>query len=327
VGVLKLALEKGNNMRAKKEFILLFIVIVALIFYLIFRSANKTHYEIPDIPEIAGKDISKIEISKANASIILNKKDNAWRIAPEGYLADTSKIETMLKVIEAFKLTTLVSEKKSDHLFDLTDDKKITIKVWADEILKLDFEMGRPAPSWNHTFVKIAGNSNVYHAKGNFKSTFDLTVDKLRDTTVLSFDQNEIEKIEIISGKESIVFAKKSIPPEAEEQGKEGIVWETPDGKQADDSLTSSILPTLSNLKCTNYTDDQNKENYADAIYTVKLKGLKEYSLSIYKKASEDDKLYPAISSENDYPFLLSDSQADKIMKDPDEIIGKEKEE
>jgi len=320
-------------MRAKKEFILLFIIIIALIFYLVSRNANKTHYVIPIIPEIAGKDISKIEISKSNASIILNKKDNEWRIAPEKFLADASTIESMLKVIEEFELTTLVSEKKSDHLFDLTDDKKIIIKVWADEILKLDFEMGRPAPSWNHTFVRIAGVIGVYHAKGNFKSEFDLTADKLRDKTVLSFDLNEIKGIEIIWEKESIMLAKKTIPPKAEDQGDKKekapfavppaptVVWEDPDGKQADESVINSTLSALSNLTCQNYSDDEKKEDYSNAIHTVKLKGIKEYTLSIYNKAKEGDNTYPAISSENDYPFLLSDSQADKIMKDQKELM------
>ena len=132
VGVLRLAPERGNKMRAKKEFFFLFIVIIALIFYLIFRNTNRTYYELPLIPEVAGKDISKIEISKSDTSIVLNKKDIKWCIEPEEYPADESKIENMLKVIEAFELTTLVSEKKTDHLFDLTDDKKITIKVWTD---------------------------------------------------------------------------------------------------------------------------------------------------------------------------------------------------
>ncbi len=324
-------------MKAKKEFILLFIVIVALIFYLVSRNANKTHYVIPDIPEIAGKEITKIEIFKPSAPIILNKKDNEWRIAPEEYLADTSKIESMLKVIEEFELTTLVSEKKSEHLFDLTDDKKITIKVWADTMLKLDFDMGRPAPSWNHIFVKMAGDIGIYHAKGNFKSKFDLTVNTLRDKAVLSFDQNEIEGMELTKGKESIVLVKKTIPPKAEAQPEEKektpfeapptptIVWEDPDGKQADGSGITDILSTLSNLKCEKYTDDQKKESYSDAIYTVKLKGVKEYTLSIYKKAVDVEKTYPAISSENDYPFMLSDSQADKIMKDPSDITEEEK--
>jgi hypothetical protein len=304
--------------------------------YLFSRNGNKTHYQLPEIPVIAKNDVTKIEISKVDSAIILNKTDNKWYVLPEGYPADTDKVESMLKVIEEFKLETLVSEKESDHLFDLTDDKKSVIKVWADDTLKLDFEMGRPAPSWNHTFVRMTGDIRVYHAKGNFKTTFDQTVDKIRDKTALSFDQNEIERVEIIKGKETLVLTKKTIAPEAtdQEENKDNapaaptaptIVWENKDGKPADETKINGMLSTLSNLKCENYADDQKKENYTDAIYTLKLKGVKNYTLSIYNKVVEDGKIYPAVSSENDYPFLISDSQADKIMKSPDEIIEKGK--
>ena len=316
-------------MKAKKEYLLLVLVIIALSFYLFFRNSDKTHYELPDIPDVAGQEITKIEILKQAGAIVLNKKDNKWLISPEDYTADASKIESMVDVVEDFELETLVSEKKSDHLFDLTDDKKITIKIWAGETLKLVFEMGRPAPSWNHTFVRMAGDIRVYYAKGNFKAKFDLTVDKLRDKTVLVFDRTEIEGLEIIQGKESLMLAKNMMPQEAAGQEKDlktKTVWEDPNGRPAKESIINTMLSTLSNLECESYTDDREKGHFTNPLYTVKIKGVREYALAIFEKTDSKDKRYPAISSENDYSFLLSDSQAEKIMKGCDEIIEEEKE-
>ena len=313
-------------MKAKKEYLLLVLVIVALSFYLFFRNSDKTHYKLPDIPDIAGQEITKIEILKQAGAIVLNKKDNKWLISPEDYPADASKIESILDVVEDFELETLVSEKKSDHLFDLTDDKKITIKIWAGETLKLGFEMGRPAPSWNHTFVKMAGDIRVYHAKGNFKTKFDQTIENLRDKTVLAFDRTEIEGLEIIQGKESVILTRNMMPQEAAEQEKDlktKTVWEDPNGSPAKESMINTMLSTLSNLECESYTDDREKGHFTNLLYTVKIKGAQEYSLAIFEKTDSKDKSYPAKSSENDYPFLLSDSQAEKIMKGPDEIIEK----
>jgi len=321
-------------MKAKKEYILLAIVIIAVSLYLFSRNENKTHYQLPNIPVVDKKAITKIEISKADTAVILNKTDSKWLILPEGYPADTGKVESMLEVIEEFELETLVSEQKSDHLFDLTEDKKSTIRVWADDRLQLDFEMGRPAPSWNHTFVRMADDIRVYHAKGNFKSTFDLTVDTLRDKTVLSFEQNEIEGMEIIKGKETLVLAKKTTPPEPTDQAEGNgnapaappapkIGWETPDGQQAEESVINGMLSALTKLKCERYSDEQKKDSFTNPVYTVKMKGAQEYSLALFEKTDSEDKSRPATSSENDYPFLLSDSQADGIMKSQDEIIEK----
>ena len=54
-----MALEKGNKMKAKKEYILLAIVIIAMSFYLFSRNGNKTHYQLPDITVIDKKAITK----------------------------------------------------------------------------------------------------------------------------------------------------------------------------------------------------------------------------------------------------------------------------
>jgi hypothetical protein len=318
-------------MKAKKEFILLIIVIVALSLYLVFRTTDKTHYQLPDIPEIAKKEITKIEISKPDASIVLDKKDNTWLIAPKEYPADTGKVENMLDVITGFTLTALVSEAKSDHLYDLTDDKKITIKAWADDSLKLDFEMGRPAPSWNHTFVKLAGDSRVYHAEGKLKEKFDLTVDKLRDKVVLSFDLDEIVEIEITKGEKTIALAKKKSPVESIDKkadqektppdpAKTETNWENADGKRVDKPTVNTIISALSNLSCENYIEDKEKGDFTEPVFTVKLKGAQEFILSLFEKPTEDAKEYPAISSESEYPFLLSDYQANRIMKGPGDL-------
>jgi len=324
-------------MKAKKEFILLIIVIIALSLYLVFRTTDKTHYQLPDIPEIAKKEITKIEISKSDASIVLDKKDNTWLIAPKEYPADTGKVKNMLDVITGFTLTALVSEAKSDHLYDLTDDKKIRIKAWADDSLKLDFEMGRPAPSWNHTFVKLAGDNRVYHAEGNFKDKFDLTVEKLRDKVVLSFDLDEIVEIEITKGEQIIALVKKQSPVETTDKkadqektppdpAKAETTWENPDGEKADKPTVNTIISALSNLSCENYIEDKEKGSFTEPVYTVKLKGTREFILSLFEKSTVDAKKYPAVSSESDYPFLLSDYQANRIMKGPGDLgIGESK--
>ena len=58
-------------------------------------------------------------------------------------------------------------------------------------------------------------------------------------------------------------------------------------------------------------------------LYTVQLKGAKDYHLSIFAKLKDDDPDFPAVSSENDYPFLLSKAIAEGIMQDPDQLLKK----
>ncbi len=87
-------------MKLKKEYIILALVVIALSAYLAMRTSDRTQYELPDIPPVVAKEISKLQITRDKAIIVLNKKDDKWHIAPEEYPADGSKVKNMLSAIE-----------------------------------------------------------------------------------------------------------------------------------------------------------------------------------------------------------------------------------
>ena len=320
-------------MKLKKEYGILVAIIVALVLYLVFREQEKTHYRLPKLPRVAGTEISKIEISKANTSVVLSKKDNTWHIDPKGYSVDSRKIKEMLTTIEKLTVTALVSESKNYSRYDLGNDKKITVRAWAGDNLRREFDVGKTAPSFRHTFVKIAGDDRVYHARDNFRGKFDRSTEDLWDRTVLSFERTEIEGIQITKGEQSILLGRKQIPPEISTDQKPEvenpppsrlqIVWENPDGKKGDESTINRLLVTLSNLRCEKYLEGHKKDEFSNPIYTLTLKGAQDYSLSIFTKSAKEATSYPAISSQSNFPFLLTDRQAEGIMKNPEEMLEK----
>jgi hypothetical protein len=320
-------------MKVKKEYLVLLVIIVALSLYLVLRNPDRTYYQLPKVPDAKKADISKIEIIKNDTSVVLEKRDNRWRVSPQGYPADLDKVNGMLDALDNLTLTALVSEKKDYNRYDLNKDKAITVKAWTGNTMIRDFELGKTAPSYRHTFVKLAGDDRVYHARGNFRWNFDQTVDNLLDKTILSFDLHGIDEIRFTKGRESTTFSRKS-PAEDDKAGqkdaaqssgaqKSDRVWQSAEGKRVDESKINPLLTTLSRLRCDRYVENRKKETYHDPIYTVTLKGEKEYTLSIFAKEGEASKQYPAISSESAYPFVLTEQQAEKIMVDPGKWLKK----
>ena len=61
-------------MKFKKEYIILVLIIIALSAYLYTRSSDRTLYQLPDIPTVNEKDLTKLEITKGKTSIVLQKK-------------------------------------------------------------------------------------------------------------------------------------------------------------------------------------------------------------------------------------------------------------
>jgi len=320
-------------MNVKKEHLILVALILVLSLYLILHKRDKSHYRLPEFPKVMKKEISKVEISNQDKTIVLNRKDNSWHIVPQGYPADANQVESMLDVIEKLSLTALVSESKNYKRYNLDEGNKLIVEAWSGDTLRREFEIGKAATTFQHTFVKLSEDHRVYQARGNFRSKFAVSVDNLRDKTVLAFDAEEIQEIRLSKGEQSIVFTRKQVPDEItsseEEKSQssqaptEKATWRSTDGKRADESQLNRMLTTLSNLRCEKYLDDRKKEELSDPIYTIELKGVQEYSLSVYAKIDESSNNYPTTSSDNDYPFLLPSRQVNDIMKNPEEFLEK----
>ncbi|MGB5747312.1 MAG: DUF4340 domain-containing protein [Desulfobacterales bacterium] len=314
-------------MKVKKEYIILALVIISLSAYLLTRTADRTQYQLPDIPQVAGKEISKLQITRDKTIIVVNKKDDKWYIAPEEFPADGSKVKDMLNAIENLTLTALVSESKNYNLYDLDEDKKINVRAWQEDNLKRDVDLGKTASSFRHTFVKPAGDERVFHARGNFRNNFDLTIDDLRDKLVLTLNPADIQQFQIIQDQQSLIL-NKTQPPVVVEDAQADTqteatpeankpAWQASDGQPVDEAVVKQILNTISNLRCEKFISGRRKDDFTSPLFTLRMKGGQDYSLSIFAKTAEKDTDFPAVSSGSNYPFLLSGSQVDRIMKDP----------
>jgi hypothetical protein len=318
-------------MKLKKEYFILTGILVALVLYIALHRSNRTNYQLPELPAVPEKQISKIEITTAGNSIVLSKKDDVWSIEPKGYPADPEKVKSMLSVIGTLKLTALVSESKNYDRYDLGNEKQIHVKAWQGNTLVRDFDIGKPAPTYQHTFVKLAGDPNVYHAREDFRRKFDQRVSDLRNKIVISYAQDSIEEITLVHDQKTASFHRKEIPDAAPgkketaaktaKKPETKIVWEDEKGRIAAPSKISSLLRFLNHIECEKYIDGSKKEDFKNPIYSVSLKGEKDYSLSIFAQKDKKDNNYAAISSENNYPFFLSAPQVDGIKSKIDDLL------
>ena len=318
-------------MKGKKEYIILAAIIVTVVAYLVLRQTDRSTYQLPVLSKIPREEISKIEITGPEKSFFVNRKGDDWLIEPKSYPADPEKIDRMLDIVSELELTAMVSESKNDQRYDLNPEKRIQVKVWAGKDVKRKFDVGKTADTFRHTFVKIADDDRVFHAENNFRDRFETTAEALRDKTVLAFKTDEIKSFKITKDGKTTEFKKKEKVKEEKEQTKAETPnpeknisqWITTDGQIADSNKIRSFLSTLSSLKCKSYLKDRTKDDLKDPVISITLSGTKEHQLSVYahEKKEEEEPLWPAQSSENNYPFLLADFKAKDIVKDPGDLM------
>jgi uncharacterized protein DUF4340 len=318
-------------MKNKKEYLISAVIIVVLTGYLVLRNTDRNLYQLPVVDEIRSGEITKIDIRKSEGDVILEKRDNRWFVGQEGYLSDSKKIDTLLDAIKTLTVTALISESKSYSRYDLDSEKKITVNAWAGDTLARQFDIGKSASTFRHTHVKFTDDPNVYHARGNFRNSFDRQAAYFRDMAVLSFERQDIQEIEIVKQDQTVVIARRQIPVTVDVKKSEGnaedpspapqVKWQRSDGKGVDESALDSLLASLFSLKCDDYIDGKTRADFGKPQLSLSFKGTENHTLSVFEKPDEQEKRYPAISSDTDYPFVLSESKWEQIASKIDETL------
>jgi hypothetical protein len=312
----------------KKEYAILVIIIIALVLYLAFRKSDRTYYELPEFTEFASERISRIELTSPDSKLELIRKDDRWVVGTQEYPVDDTKVADILSLLQDLKVTELVSESASYVRYDISDDKKITVKAWAGNQLERELDVGKTANTYGHTFIKLPEDKSVYLAVGKFRPKLELSLDDVRDKQVLIFDENEMAEVVIQSGQQILALNKKEMTEESSEftaeeagaaDGEEAkteirTVWETPDGEAVKKDTVDRLLSVLSDLKCAGYLEDSMKAQLKNPTHLVSLKGEgNEYTISLFEKREEEDSEIPGLSSMNDSPFYFQKWKAEEI--------------
>ena len=301
-------------MKIKKEYLILVVVIAALSVYLYQRTADRTHYTLPKLPALAAADITKVQMTRGAETVVLARQDGRWVIEPQGWPVDPKTAQEILEAITALNLTALVSESKSYAVYELDDERKANVKVWQGDQLRREFDVGKAAPSFRHTFVRPAGDDRVFHAQDNISFRFRMAVDDLRDKSVMTFTPEEIEEVRITqAGATTTLTRKKAEAPAG--QPAPADAWLSADGRPADPAAVQSLLADLSNLSCEKFINDRDTASFGAPAATIELKGAKEHTLKIFAPLSAEDKSRPAVSSGSDAPFTLAEHQLQQVMR------------
>lgn len=318
-------------MKVKREFVFLAVIIVALAIYLVFKNSDRTHYKLPEMPAAERSEITKLLIERGDSVVTLERRDDTWLIQPQGYPADQKAVDKMLDAVAELALTTLVSESKNFTQYELTDEQMIGIEAYLGEAPARRLDIGKVASTYRHTFVRLEGDHRVYQALGDIRKPFDITVDRLRDKVTMKYDREDVTGLTVTGPEGTLIFSKNDVaPPATPPVGGDSVQaepppkWQAGDGRAADEQTVDRIVISLSNLTCDGYIEGMRKEDYTEPIYSVTVDASGSATLSIFEK-NENNK-YPAVSSQNDYPFWLPEWRVNQVMKKPAELFGEKEE-
>ena len=193
-------------------------------------------------------------------------------------------------------------------------------------------DIGSTVSTYQHTFVKLPGDGNVYHARGNVRSLFEKTGDDLRDKRVLSFSSSDIRRIRITAGGAAREFVRQEAAENRERdsskertQSPAGAAitsrWISENGAASDGKAVDRLLSVCGDLRCFAF-DGAGKEYTAAPLFRIEMEGTTTHVLTLFPRKDGTAKEYPAKSSGSAYPFVLAVSTAEALRDTVTGLVG-----
>jgi Domain of unknown function (DUF4340) len=163
----------------------------------------------------ASLDSAKIEEVKLKSAsgerTTLKKTGSTWQIVePIASGVDESEVSSITSNLSTLEASRTIEENAKDLTkYGLADPRvEVDFKAAGDKDYRR-LLVGAKTPTGGDLYAKLANESKVVLIPSYLDSTFDRTTFQLRDKTVLKFDRDKVDSIEIATGPTTMAFAKQ----------------------------------------------------------------------------------------------------------------------
>ena len=205
--------------------------------------------------------VVKLEIRTPAKTFTLEKTQGAWKVTPEGFAADEEGVKEALAKLGSAEKAELASQNPAKHealQVKDADPQGVEVKAWtkAPGAPAAHLLIGKPGPDYQSSFVRVQGDSNVYRTREMVRNAFDRGTRGWRDRTVIKFDAESAERIELTSSEGKIVLEKPQ--GKTSKDATEVTSWHLvePEAGPAKDAAVDTILRTLSTLQADEFATE-----------------------------------------------------------------------
>jgi len=313
-------------MKIRKEVIIICTVIILLAGYLVLHNSNSVNYRLPVIKALKQKDIASIEISVSNTILVLSNNNDKWAVNPGDYPADEGKVKDIINSSSKINISSLASEAKSYGMYGLDESNRINLRVFSRAGVIRELGIGDAAPTGQHTYILLKNNPDVYLASGNFRPTFAVSLNVLRDKDIFKLSGDSITDIILTSGaaiSKELVKTVKMLPANPTNTNLVRTdIWTSTTGEKINQDNVKNLAEALSTLNCGSFLDSSTNSYYLEKspVYNIKFTADRVYSLKIFAR---EGNIYPASCPDIKGIFTLYQGTAENIMKKDKDLLGK----
>ncbi len=242
-------------MRGFRSLAALVVVLGGLVAYIYFVDAKK-----PVEPEgsekhdkvfaVAGDKIEGLTVKASNGDVTtLRKSSNSWQLtAPATGKADASEVSGITSNLATVEITSVVEDKPKDLApYGLATPRIEVAFTAAGDKAEHRLKLGSKTPTGGDMYAQRGNDPKVFLVPAYLESSFDRKAFDLRDKSLLAFDRDKVDRLELDHDGIKIEMAKS------------GSDWllVSPIKAKADFSVVEQLVTRLGSAQMTGIESDQ----------------------------------------------------------------------
>src|SRR5581483_11792176 len=149
--------------------------------------------------------------SSAGDATTIKKENGGWQIvAPAAAKADDSEVNGITSALSSVEVQRVIDENPASlNDYGLSNPRiEVDFKTTGDKDYK-KLLIGEKTPTGGNLFAMRGGEKKVIAIPAFQESTFDKKTFDLRDKTLIKFDREKVDAVNVTAGNKTIAFAKE----------------------------------------------------------------------------------------------------------------------
>jgi hypothetical protein len=199
-------------MRGLRSFIVLLIIAIALGAYAWHESKQPASPEsklATVFPGLTSDKIDRVSVkSESGEQTTVEKKGDAWQVTqPTAVKADQAELSGITSNLASLEIQRVVDEKAADLKQYGLNPARVEVKFHdgGDHTLLV----GQKTPTGSDLYARLPDSNRVFLIPSYLDTTFNRTAFDLRDKTVLAFDRDKVDHIDIAADGKTIALTKQ----------------------------------------------------------------------------------------------------------------------
>ncbi|MBV9613111.1 MAG: DUF4340 domain-containing protein [Acidobacteriaceae bacterium] len=166
----------------------------------------------PKLADIPSGQIKEIDLAKkGGATLTLERQNGKWEItSPDKLPADQDAASTLAGALSPVTADSVIEDNPSDVSKYGLNAPTLTVTVHETNGKSDQLYFGDDVPAGSLVYTRVGSDRKVYAISSATKTSLDKTANDLRDKRLLTFNSNQLTRIELVSAKSDLEFGKNN---------------------------------------------------------------------------------------------------------------------